>query len=65
MKSIVPYFMPRNEYFESATVAERAAPAPRGGCGLIIRLLEFSNPIAEIRRWGFCFLQTNKNYEKR
>jgi hypothetical protein len=47
MKSIVPYFVPRNEYFEPATVAERAAPAPRGGCGLIIRLQEFSNPIAD------------------
>ena len=53
MKSIVPYFVPRNEYFEPATVAERAAPALRGGCGLIIRLQEFSNPIADKRRWGF------------
>ncbi|MGP8200568.1 MAG: hypothetical protein ACLQU4_13825 [Limisphaerales bacterium] len=47
MKSNVPYFMPRNEYFEPATVAERAAPASRGGRGLIIRLQEFSNPIAD------------------
>jgi len=47
MKSIVPYFMRRNEYFEPATVVERAAPAPCGGCGLIIRLQEFSNPIAD------------------
>jgi hypothetical protein len=43
----VPYFVFRNEYFEPATVVERAASAPRGGCGLIIRLQEFSNPFAD------------------
>lgn len=31
IKLVVPYFTTRNELFEPATVAERAAPAPRGG----------------------------------
>ncbi|MGD0813900.1 MAG: hypothetical protein ABSA83_09870 [Verrucomicrobiota bacterium] len=59
MKSNVPYFMPRNEYLEPATAAERAASVPRGGRGLIIRFQEFSNPIADKTGAGvFAFTNT-------
>ena len=61
MKSIVPYSVPRNEYFEPATVVDRAASALRGGCGLIIRLQEFSNPIADKTGAGvFAFYKHKK-----
>jgi hypothetical protein len=54
MKSIVPYFMCRNEYFEPATVVDRAAPVLRGGCGLIIRSRRIFKPHRrQNRRWGF------------